>query len=342
MAYWDESGDGFNSARSNASKGFSEIGATPRQTDAGYGVPTPRVDPAAQSMANWFERHRNAHKLAHIFKPLPVGSEVFFQQDVHCREPWQPARIVDHVHNKQSDSLHYKVLLKQKGMALVVEHFRVAPMVVRVALRELSSGEPDHLDNLKVPKVSDADVRWGGALPVAKHPDSQQITVLWLNHFGRESFNPFATLEYDFQSPNSSTRYERSQCFDACLQACPTRLGLGLSYFIGTTGANSLKDCNITEYNPVSDEYVIQVPSADNQVTSWPHTERAAFTAIARLPDRTEDCGVIAVSKSDEDVEVKTDNSLYSVPAKDARIQPWYLSRVTMRHNRMSHNCQIM
>jgi uncharacterized protein with LGFP repeats len=270
------------------------------------------------------------------------------------------------VHNKQSDSLHYKVLLKQKGMALVVEHFRVAPMVVRVALRELSSGEPDHLDNLKVPKVSDADVRWGGALPVAKHPDSQQITVLWLNHFGRESFNPFATLEYDFQSPNSSTRYERSQCctqctcfssssielsfdmlfvmcaVDACLQACPTRLGLGLSYFIGTTGANSLKDCNITEYNPVSDEYVIQVPSADNQVTSWPHTERAAFTAIARLPDRTEDCGVIAVSKSDEDVEVKTDNSLYSVPAKDARIQPWYLSRVTMRHNRMSHNCQIM
>jgi hypothetical protein len=118
-------------------------------------------------MASWFERNRYSANLKHVFEPIPIGSNVFFQRDIHCNLPWQRAVIAEvfhflahsffsnfysscstlivllilqHILNAGA-TLHYKVILTdQGGMSLVVEHFRVAPMVIRVRLPELENG----------------------------------------------------------------------------------------------------------------------------------------------------------------------------------------------------------
>ena len=115
---------------------------------------------------------------------------------------------------------------------------------------------------------------------------------------------------------------------------------------------DGLHEATITGFNAVTDEYTLRVPGS-GQVTTWAHAERTAFVATARLPDAQQATGVMPVSVSDEDVEVKVEvemvkapggvlTSLVTVPRADVEIQEWFMPRVTQRQLRLSHNCSVM
>ena len=110
----------------------------------------------------------------------------------------------------------------------------------------------------------------------------------------------------------------------------------------------------MASYQPVTDEYRIRVLASGTEQT-WPHADRTAFTAIARLPGKSEDTGCIALSMDSEDVECKVESTparsgrvelvttLVTLPLHDVQIQPWFAeTRVIKREARLSHNCQLM
>ena len=100
---------------------------------------------------------------------------------VCCPQTLSDTPSADRAH---SSYLHYRVQFLHNDQLTVVEHFRVAPMVIRVRLSELevpagrSVNQPIKLGEWVDQEMSQdmlpAD-RFGGAIPVCWHPDSKHV-----------------------------------------------------------------------------------------------------------------------------------------------------------------------